>query len=537
MNKNGDEILVGEPARSRVDLPGCGCREFKREMGKGRTFMLMDRTFTPQELSAHVLKKLITNAEEATGAQISEAVISVPANFDDAAKAATHAAAVQAGLKLARTIHEPTAAALAFGVRNMDLEEQLVVFDFGGGTLDVTVLEMINGVIDVKCSYGDPQLGGKDFDAVLQELFLQRFKKEHPNAEITEEARNGLKSFAENAKINLSTQRTFEDRLRAFGSDRGAIIDLEVEVSRQELQSLAAPLLKRAKVVLEKALKAKDITPEKVDRVLLVGGTTYMPCVRELVAEFFGKEPRADVQPDLAVAMGASIQAALARGLISGDKGIILTDVCPYGLGVDVLSMVGGRPMIVYDELIPPNSTIPLSVTREYSLLSEDQDGVIIRVYQDHEGTAKLPQDALDTGIEARIKDIPRSKTGMPHPLEVEFEYDVSGLVRLKAGIKATGQKVEVTFNHSDLRMDQTEIEQARDRVDELWKRSSRSKRYQAMIGRAEKLINQIDGDRKELLESTVRKLKQAMTRNDQTNIERAADRLVELMYDIQSKG
>jgi molecular chaperone DnaK len=335
------ELVVGEEARAWVDKPGQGIREVKRKMGSGETVRLLDLDYRPEEMSAVILRKLKQNAEEALGCSVNEVVLSVPANFPDPARQATLDAGELAGLRITRLINEPTAAALAFGINNIDAEEQVVVFDFGGGTLDITVLEMVAGVLDVKASYGDPHLGGKDFDEAIMSLCLQKFQAERPKAQTSEKSRGALKAAAEKAKVALSGHRHTQIHLPYFATENFQPIDLDLEVSREELERSAAVLLDRTRACIRQALAAKKLRSESIDRVLLVGGTTWMPCVRQVVGEMFRKEPIAEVNPDLAVVMGASVQAALAAGAISPERGLILTDVAPFGLGIRLLDESG----------------------------------------------------------------------------------------------------------------------------------------------------------------------------------------------------
>jgi molecular chaperone DnaK len=528
-------LKVGEEAASWVDLPGHGVREIKRLMGSGQTVSLASQSYRPEEISAQILLKLKNNAEEALGQSINEVILSVPANFPDAGRNATLAAGELAGLRGRRLINEPTAAALAFGIKNIDIEEQLVVFDFGGGTLDVSVLEMMNGVLEAKCSFGDTQLGGKNFDELLREHFLQEFQKEHPAAIPSERSRLALRTFAEKAKKILSTAGSFSDVLPYFAFKDGDPVDLEADLTRQRFESLVSDLLDRARKVLVEALGRKQVEPRAVHRILLVGGTTYMPCVRQLVAEFFGKEPKADIQPDLAVAMGTCIQAALAKGMISGDKGIILTDVSPFGLGIDMVSSVGAHYMVVYEPLMPPNTTIPYSVNREYSLIHADQEAVNIHLYQDHQGTAKLPADAIDTGIAGRIENIPPSSDGIPYPIAVDFSYDINGMARLRAEVKGTGKIVEIAFQGSDIRMDEAQKADAAKRVQELWRTSSKARDYEDIIAKAERLAKELSSEDQKTLIDVVDTVKHALTIGKPEDIDKSGDRLIDLVFDLES--
>lgn len=535
INKKG-ELLVGEDASSWVDVPGYGIREVKRKMGTGQTVKLLDKEYRPEEISALILRKLKENAEEALGVSIREVVLSVPANFPDAARQATMNAGELAGLKITRLINEPTAAALAFGIKNIEVEEQLVVFDFGGGTLDITVLEMVAGVLDVKCSFGDPQLGGKDFDQAMIGLLRRKFEVENPGTKISDKAVGELKKKAEEAKKVLSTQRSYEVRIPYFASLNGEPIDLEVEVTRQEFEQEIAPLLDKARDCVRQALNAKKLRPSAIDRVLLVGGTTYIPAVRQLVAEMFGKEGKApEVGADLAVGVGASIQAALAQGLIDEESGIILTDVAPFGLGIRILSEIGGQHILTYEPLIQPNTTIPYSTKKTYSLMSADQESVVVRLYQDHTGKAKLPSDAIETGITAEMTDIPPAPDGNPYPIQVEFSYDINGIAKLKAAIPDIGKTVELAYGQSDKRMDSQDKANAAERVKELWKQNSKAKEYEAIINKAERFMAEIPPPERPPLSNVVMELKEALLSDNTEVIQKAGDRLVDLMFDLET--
>lgn len=532
-NKRG-ELLVGEEARAWVDLPGHGVREAKRKMGTSDTFRMLDQDYRPEEVAALVLLKLKSIAEEALGQAVRDVVLSVPANFPDAARQATLNAGQAAGLNVVRLINEPTAAALAFGVRNLHVEEQGVVFDFGGGTLDITVLEMMGGILDVKASFGDTMLGGKDFDEAMIRLLLSRFEAEHKNATIPEKSRAALKGVAEKAKVALSTRRSFQAHLPFFASRGGEPVDLEADVTREEFERACAPLLDRARECLMQALAAKKVRPETVGRVLLVGGTTYIPCVRRLVAEVFRREPSAEVNPDLAVCMGAAVQAALAAGAMKPESSLILTDVCPFGLGIDVVAEVGGREMLVYEPLIRPNTTIPYSFKKTYHLLHVEQKQVNVHLFQDHKGTARLPTDATDTNIEATIKDIPPSRTGRPHELEVNFSYDINGIAQLDASLPATRQRVSLVYQPTPGRMGAEEARAVGARARAEWEKSPEAKRHGPLLARGKRLASESAGERKTSLERAVVALEAALASGNAAEADRAGDRLADLLFDME---
>jgi molecular chaperone DnaK len=535
INKKG-ELLVGENARSWVDVSNRGVREVKRKMGTGETVRLLDKEYRPEEISALILRKLKENAEEALGITIREVVLSVPANFPDAARQATLNAGELAGLKIIRLINEPTAAALAFGINNIDIEEQLVVFDFGGGTLDITVLEMVTGVLDVKCSFGNPQLGGKDFDEAMIAFLKEKFHAENPGAEISQKADGALKEAAEKAKKVLSTQRSHEVRIPYFAAKNGELIDLELEITQQEFEQAIAPLLEKARECIRQALNAKKLRPSAINRVLLVGGTTYIPAVRQLVAEMFGKEGKApDVSADLAVGVGASIHAALAQGFIPEDSGLILTDVAPFGLGIEVVSYVGGQYILTYEPLIQPNTTIPYSTHKTYTLLRADQKRLEVRLYQDNTGRAKLPNEAIDTGIATEILDIPPAADGNPYPVEVEFSYDINGIAKLKATIPNINKSVELSYGYSVKRMGSKDIADAASRLKELWKQNAKAKQYEGLINKAERYMAGIPPQERSPLSDVVMELKKALMNDSIAEIQQAGDRLVDFLFDLEN--
>lgn len=529
------KLLVGEAARGIVDRPGYGVRESKRLMGTAEVFRLQDKDYRPEEIAALILCKLKANAEEALGHPIQDVVISVPANFPDAARKATFNAGEIAGLNVIRLINEPTAAALAFGIKNIDSEEQIVVFDFGGGTLDISVLEMFEGVLDVKCSFGDPLLGGKDFDEKMISLLLKKFEAQHPGASVNDKGLQELKKQAEEAKKILSVEPSCDAHISSFGSKNGKGIDLDVEITRTEFEQAIAPLLERARACIRQALNAKKIRPSAIDRVLLVGGTTYIPAVRKMVAEMFGKEPKLDVNPDLAVGIGACIQAALAKGLISEESGIILTDVAPYSLGIDVVSMVGGQVMLTYEPLIQPNTTIPYSVKKTYTLLHAEQQQVEVRLYQDNTGKAKLPVDAIDTGIAGEITDIPPALNGNPYPIDIEFSYDINGTAKLTASIPDIGKSVEIVYEHSNKRMSEKEKLASTERIQDLWKQNQRAKDYESLINKAERCMAGIPPQERSPLSRAVMELKEALITDNSSQIDEAGDRLIDMMFEWEN--
>ncbi|MEH2317860.1 Hsp70 family protein [Nostoc sp.] len=332
-------------------------------------------------------------------------------------------------------------------------------------------------------------MGGKEFDDVMISLLLKKFEAQYPGVPVYNREAE-LKGQAEQAKKTLSVEQSCDVRIPYFATKDGKGIDLDVEITRTEFEKAIAPLLERARDCIRQALNAKKIRPSAIDRVLLVGGTTYIPAVRNMVAEMFGKEPKLDVNPDLAVGIGACIQAALAKGLINEESGIILTDVAPFGLGIDVVSMIGGQVMLTYEPLIQPNTTIPYSVKKTYTLLYAEQQQVEVRLYQDKTGKAKLPIDAIDTEITGQITDIPPAPNGNPYSIEIEFSYDINGIAKLTASIPDIRKSVEIAYGHSDKRMSDEEKRAATERSQDLWKQNARAKQYESLINKAERFMD-----------------------------------------------
>lgn len=538
--KRNGETAVGEAART-LAYSERGVLEVKRKMGTDESVSaLVDennlKTFRPEEISALILQKLKGTAEGSLNTTIKDIVLTVPANFSDAARQATKHAAEIAGLNVLRLINEPTAAALAFGINNLDIEEQMIVFDFGGGTLDITILEMFDGVLDVKCSFGDRYLGGKDIDDALIVLVAEKFKRKYPRFVLSQRDRDFLKRPCELAKMELSTQTSTQLFFPNFYSDGGVEVDLEIDVTRTEFESAIEPLLEKARSCIRETLKAKEIRPSSINRILLVGGTTYIPAVRRLVKEMFGKEPSEGVNPDLAVAMGASIQAALIMGQIDEDKGIILTDVCPYSLGIDIITPYGYEEVLVFMPLIERNTKIPFSRRYEdLKLRYIDQEVLEFKVYQDHTGKARFPHECEDTDKGGAIKNIPKATNGEPHQIVIDFAYDLDGIAVIKASIPATGNTITISHGASSKRMNEHDIAFAKNNVSDLWKKNTKAKNFEDLIEKAERMVNSLSSSDSVRLNNAIVVLKQALTASDNDHIENAGNNLIDLMYDMES--
>lgn len=468
INKN-KERLVGQVARrQQVTNPKNTIYEMKRLIGRNfndkevqRDIKLMgyeivksgnstkvkmgDKEYSPEEMSAMVLSKLKSDAESFLGGKVTEAVITVPAYFDDSQRQATKDAGKIAGLEVKRIINEPTAAALAYGLdKGGKADEKIAVYDLGGGTFDVSILELGDGVFEVKATNGDTHLGGADFDRVIINYFADEFKKEH-GLDITGDnaAMQRLRDEAEKAKIELSTAQEVDINLPFLTADADGPKHFEHKLTRAKLESLVADLVDKTAAPCEKALKDAGLKASDIDAVVLVGGMTRMPAVQEKVKKIFGKDPMKGVNPDEVVAIGAAIQG----GVLQGDvKDVLLLDVTPLSLGIETM---GG----VMTKLIERNTTIPTSKSEVFSTAADNQPQVEVHVAQGErdmiEGNKSLGRFILD--------GIPPAPRGVPQ-IEVTFNIDANGILNVTAKDKGTGKEQSITISGSG-NLDKTEVE------------------------------------------------------------------------------
>ncbi len=430
--KNG-EVLVGEVAkRQAITNPDRTIRSVKRHMGTGWSIDIDGKSYNSQEISARTLMKLKADAEAYLGDDVTEAVITVPAYFDDAQRTATQEAGKVAGLEVLRIINEPTAAALAYGLDKEGEDQTILVFDLGGGTFDVSVLEIGDGVFEVKSTHGDTKLGGDDWDEAVMDWLVASFKNDHGvDLSADNMAVQRLKEAAEDAKKELSSKQTTSISLPFITATDSGPLHLEYELSRAKFQDLTSDLLGRCKGPFEQAISDAGLSQGDIDHVILVGGSTRMPAVAEMVSEFTGREPNKSVNPDEVVAVGAAVQAGVLKGDV---KDVLLLDVTPLSLGIETK---GG----VMTRLIERNTTIPTRRTEVFTTAADSQPSVEIHVLQ---GEREMAQFNKTLG-KFHLVELPPAPQGVPQ-IEVTFDIDANGIVNVSAKDRATNKEQSITI-------------------------------------------------------------------------------------------
>ncbi len=433
----GDQLLVGEPARRQAATnPEGTIIAAKRKMGTDHVFKAAGKDYTPQQISAFILQKIKRDAEAYLGEPVTQAVITVPAYFNDNQRQATKDAGSIAGLEVLRIVNEPTAACLAYGLDKSEQEQTILVFDLGGGTLDVTIMEMAQGVFEVKSTSGDTQLGGTDMDNTLIDYIAEEFKKaEGVDVRNDKIAIQRIREAAEKAKIELSTVMETDLNLPFITADASGPKHLTLQLKRSTLEQLIDPVIQRCKHPVEQALKDADLKASDIDRIIMVGGPTRMPIVQQFLESKIGKKVERGVDPMECVAHGASVQA----GIIKGDvKDVLLLDVTPLSLGIETL---GG----VTTKLIERNTTVPTKKSQVFSTAQDNQAAVTIRVLQ---GEREMAADNSDLG-QFNLEGIPPAARGIPQ-IEVTFDIDANGIVHVTAKDQGPGREQSIKFSAPD---------------------------------------------------------------------------------------
>ena len=525
------EWLVGTPALNQwVLAPEATVRSIKRDMGTARTVALGRQTFTPPEISAFILRQLKQVAEAHLGHEVRKAVITVPAYFTDAARQATRDAGEIAGLDVVRIINEPTAAALAYGVEREE-DQVVLVYDLGGGTFDVSLVELVAGVVEVRASHGNTRLGGDDFDALLAERLRQAFEAQHGvDLRDDKKAMARLSRAAEKAKIELSAHPYAWVREEYLADRRGKPLHLELEVSRREFESMIDDLISATRTSIQQALTDARMTIKDLDKVLLVGGSTYIPAVRELVADATGLDPRQEVDPSEAVALGAGIQGAIIAGQAID---AILVDVTPYSLGIATAEMTWrGWVTDRYSVLIHRNTTIPVSREEVYYTLHPDQDTIDFKVYQGEHPTASkntLLGEFLFTDLEAE-------EEGDLAAVTVQFNLDVDGILHVKTRDRGSGREAGIRVAAMKERLNQDQISHAHERLAEIAPTLQLDEAGQALVDRAHKLLaaGGLDDQPARDVEEALSMVERARREADEPELESWLEELADLLYDLE---
>lgn len=516
----GDEVIVGDAAKRQMITNPNTVVSIKRHMGEKYEVDIDGKKYTPEEISAKILAYIKNFAEKKIGHKVNKAVITVPAYFNDAQRQATKNAGRIAGLEVARIINEPTAAALAYGLEKTDKEQKILVFDLGGGTFDVSVLDMSDGTFEVVSTSGDNELGGDDWDNAIMNWIIDEAKKEY-NIDLSKDkmAMQRLKDAAEKAKIELSGQLTAQILLPFIAMNENGPINIEKELTRAKFEEITKSLLMRCKKPVEDAIKESGFSKDQIDEVLLVGGSTRMPAVQELVKEITGKTPNHSINPDEVVAMGAAVQG----GVLSGEvDDILLIDVTPLTLSIETM---GG----VATPLIKRNTTIPVTKSQIFSTAVDNQPSVDIVIVQ---GERPMARDNKLLG-NFQLTGIQPAKAGVPQ-IEISFSIDANGIMSVKAKDLKTNEENSITIKDSQ-GLSEEEIQRMVKEAEENKEKDEEAKKHAELKNKAERLVIEFENvlsnpqfpeDKKSELEKEINEIKELISANKYSELEQKVNAL-----------
>ncbi len=527
------QLLVGEPARRQaVSNPERTITAAKRKMGTSFKYKINSKEYTPQQISAFILQKIKQDAEEFLGETVSKAVITVPAYFDDNQRQATKDAGTIAGLEVVRIVNEPTAACLAYGLDKANQAMKILVFDLGGGTLDVTVMDFGEGVFEVKSTSGDTQLGGTDMDSALTDFIVKDFKsREGVDLSKDPVALQRLKEAAEKAKIELSTVMETDLNLPFISATSEGPKHLTMKLSRAKLEQIIDPIIKRCKAPLEQAIRDGGLKPSEINKIILVGGPTRMPIVKKFVEDYVGKPAERGVDPMECVAQGAAVQAGVLAGEV---KDILLLDVIPLSLGIETL---GG----VFTKLLDRNTTIPTKKAQTFSTAADNQTAVTIRVGQ---GERPMFADNKILG-QFDLLGIPPAPRGIPQ-VEVTFDVDANGILHVTAKDLGTGKQQSIKITAPN-KLNEAEVEKMRKEAEEHAEEDNQRKEKVEVLNTSEATIHQtkkildefkdkVEKETKEKIEEKLKELEEARKKEEVEEIKSKMEELNKLVMEIGSR-
>ena len=526
----GGQLLVGEPAKRQATAnPERTVFEIKRKMGTKSKVKIAGKEYTPQQISAFILQKIKKDAENFLSVRISKAVITVPAHFNDNQRQATKDAAEIAGFGVQRIINEPTAACLAYGIDKLDKEMKILVFSFGGGTHDVTIMDFGKGVFQVLSTSGDTQMGGTDIDKAVMDYIIDEFKRQ-TEIDLSDDkaAMTRLKEAAEKAKIELSTLLTTDIDLPFVGSDSSGPKHLHLTLTRAKLEGLAKPIVQKTEKTLIKALEDAKLTPKNIDKIILIGGMTRMPLVQKFVEEIMRKSPERGVDPMECVATGAAIQGGVLTGEV---KDLLLLDVTPLSLGLETLGRVSTK-------IIERNTTIPTKRSQIFSTAADFQTAVTINVLQ---GERAMVSDNVSLGT-FNLVDIPPAPRGVPQ-IEVTFDIDADGILNVTAKDLGTGKDTKITITASTKLSDDEkermvkEAEQFAEQDKERREEAEARNNADSLIYTAEKtkkdLAEKLTEEQKEKVDKAITDLKDTLAGSDLEAIKKKSEELTNVLQDV----
>ena len=559
IHEDGSTVFGRRAKNQMLQFPDRTAIEVKRLFGTDEKVKLGDEEFQPHVISAILLKHLKEIAEKYLNEKVDEAVITVPANFNSLQRQLTKQAGELAGLKVERIINEPTAAAIAYGFDNSDKDEKILVYDLGGGTFDVTILEIIDGVIDVICSRGNNKLGGKDFDNILERYIINDFYKKHGinlynDAEIR--VLTSIKEKVEEAKKELSTQDSSNVYIPYVAFKDNQPLSIDCSITRETFESLIMQNVLSTKETIADALKAADLTAEEIDTVILVGGSTRVPLVKKLANAIFPDKVKDDINPDVAVALGAAIQAGIKNDEFDNeDIDIIVTDKSSYNLGVAATRIVNNQRLDdLFSKIIEKDNSIPCTKRKVYSTTVDNQSEVIIPIY---EGDSDCVNDNLKIG-EVVLDGIPRGKAGS-QDIAVDFSYDLNGIIKVTATVLSTGNKIDAQIDLSSVsepisggliekyfeessNADKTEEIKEYNEVketintsceDDIYKQYPLYSRVEGSINFAKNMSMDTNEVNQKKINDAIQKIKNAVVSDDEVLLEKFEMELTDILFEI----